>query len=469
MDTKSKKISLSELKVGIFVVVACIILAVAIFTIGTQVGLLEDTFEAKTYLNTVSGLKAGDIVLLGGVEIGNVTEVKITSPGAIPPTATNQQAVQLIADRTTKSEQLESQVASLRQRLVNLRADQQSAVQASGANSAAAKNVAEQIKDVENEIENHTETLDDYRNDIHRARANIQNIEVYLEIKSEYQQWIRADSNISLGSVGLLGDKYIDISLGRTSQPPAVVTEKVDTWFGSDTKKLILITGERQAGFQELMTGANDILANFQALSEKLQDVMGQFEEGQGSVGKFFTDPAFYNNLNQAVVGARQAVEHASTMMEEFTRGPGTVPRLIQEREIYDRINATTTRLESLMAKVESGEGTLGKLVNDPALYQRSNEVMTNIDQITKRMESGQGTLGQLSTDDKLYQDLRGSINQLNGFMKDVEQGKGTLGKLAKDEELYQNMNKVSSEVVKLIYDFRQNPRKFLTIKFEIF
>ncbi len=53
--------------------------------------------------------------------------------------------------------------------------------------------------------------------------------------------------------------------------------------------------------------------------------------------------------------------------------------------------------------------------------------------------------------------------------MKDVEQGKGTLGKLAKDEELYQNMNKVSSEVVKLIYDFRQNPRKFLTIKFEIF
>ncbi len=469
MDTKSKRISLSELKVGIFVVVACIILAVAIFTIGTQVGLLEDTFEAKTYLNTVSGLKAGDIVLLGGVEIGNVTEVKITQPGEIPPTATNQQAMQLIADRTSKSEQLESQLAPLRQRLVNLRAEHQSAVQARGENSAAAKTVAEQIEDVENEIENHTETLDDYRNEITRARANIQNIEVYLEIKSEYQQWIRADSNISLGSVGLLGDKYIDISLGRTSQPPAVVTEKVDTWFGSDTKKLILITGERQAGFQELMTGANDILANFQGLSEKLQDVMGQFEEGQGSVGKFFNDPAFYNNLNQAVVGARQAVERASTMMEEFTRGPGTVPRLIQEREIYDRINAATVRLESLMTKVEKGEGTLGKLVNDPALYQRSNEVMANIEHITKRMDSGQGTLGQLSADDKLYQDLRGSLNQLNGFMKDVEQGKGTLGKLAKDEELYQNMNKVSSEVVKLIYDFRQNPRKFLTIKFEIF
>jgi len=54
-------------------------------------------------------------------------------------------------------------------------------------------------------------------------------------------------------------------------------------------------------------------------------------------------------------------------------------------------------------------------------------------------------------------------------FMEDVEQGKGTLGKLAKDPELYQNMNQLSAEMVKLLYDFRQNPKKFLTIKFEIF
>ena len=36
-------------------------------------------------------------------------------------------------------------------------------------------------------------------------------------------------------------------------------------------------------------------------------------------------------------------------------------------------------------------------------------------------------------------------------------------------EELYQNLNTLSSEIVKLIYDFRQEPKKFLTIKFELF
>ena len=52
---------------------------------------------------------------------------------------------------------------------------------------------------------------------------------------------------------------------------------------------------------------------------------------------------------------------------------------------------------------------------------------------------------------------------------KGIEEGKGTLGRLAQDEELYNNLNQLSSELVKLIYDFRQNPKKFLTIKFELF
>ena len=57
----------------------------------------------------------------------------------------------------------------------------------------------------------------------------------------------------------------------------------------------------------------------------------------------------------------------------------------------------------------------------------------------------------------------------MNNLMRGVEEGKGTLGLLAKDERLYRSLNRVSSEIVKLIYDFRQNPKKFLTIKFELF
>ncbi|RPJ87174.1 MAG: hypothetical protein EHM18_02460 [Acidobacteria bacterium] len=468
MDSKGKA-SFSELKVGIFVVAACTILAIAIFTIGTQVGLLEDTFAAKTYLNTVSGLKPGDVVLLGGVEVGNVASVNITRQGELPQTPTNELNTRLITEATQQTQQLQRQSEQLRQDLLKLRVDYTNAVAEFGEDATRTERLKTRVNRTEDQANVVDRQIADLQGDIEDARANMQNIEVYLQILTEYRNWIRADSNISLGSVGLLGDKYIEISLGRTAQPPLVLKEKTDGWIGTDTREVVVITGTRQAGFQELMTGANDILANFKTLSDRLQQIMGQFEEGQGSVGRFFNDPSFYNNLNAAVVGARQAVEEASTMMENITEGPGTVPRLIQERELYDKITSATDRLEKIIARVESGDGTIGQLLTDKGLYTKTSSVMENVQGITGRIESGQGTLGKLSTDEKLYEDLRVSVSKMNAFMADVDQGKGTLGKLAKDPELYQNVNQLSSEMVKLLYDFRQNPKKFLTIKFEIF
>ncbi len=468
MDSKGKA-SFSELKVGIFVVVACTILAIAIFTIGTQVGLLEKTFAAKTYLNTVSGLKPGDIVLLGGVEVGNVTSVNITQPGELPQTPTNQTNTKLITEGQQQIEQLQRQSDQLKQNLLKFRVDYNNAVAAHGEKSTSVERLKSQVDRAEDQANAMDRQIANLQGDIEDARANMQNIEVYLQILTEYRDWIRADSNISLGSVGLLGDKYIEISLGRTPQQPLVLTEHVKGWIRTKTREVVVITGTRQAGFQELMTGANDILANFKTLSDRLQQVMGQFQEGQGSVGRFFSDPSFYNNLNSAVLGARQAAERASTLMQDFTTGQGTLPRLIQERDLYDKINSATARLDKMIARVDSGEGTVGQLLNDKALYTKTTAMMDNVEGITGRIQNGQGTLGKLNTDEKLYEDLRVSVAKMNAFMADVDQGKGTLGKLAKDPELYQNVNKLSSEMVKLLYDFRQNPKKFLTIKFEIF
>ena len=84
-------------------------------------------------------------------------------------------------------------------------------------------------------------------------------------------------------------------------------------------------------------------------------------------------------------------------------------------------------------------------------------------------MNLGEGTLGKLSVDDQLYVKLSSSLDKFFNLVENLEQGHGTLGKLAKDEKLYENMNQVSSEMVKLLYDFRQDPKKFLTVKFEIF
>ena len=75
-----------------------------------------------------------------------------------------------------------------------------------------------------------------------------------------------------------------------------------------------------------------------------------------------------------------------------------------------------------------------------------------------------------------MYNDARAAIARFNttaeridNMVAAAQRGEGTVGKLLTDEALYSNVNQLSSEGVKLMYDFRQNPKKYLTIRFQLF
>jgi phospholipid/cholesterol/gamma-HCH transport system substrate-binding protein len=468
MNPKGKP-SLSELKVGVFVLITCVILGTAIFTIGTQVGLLEDTFYARTYLNNVSGLKPGDIVLLAGVEVGNVTDVQISPADEVPPTQSNQILITRIELWAQQVQELEAEIATSAENLNQARQEYDQRLQEQGEEAGQTRVAQDKVEGLETLVQDQRIELENARTNIERARSNLQNIVVSTEIRSAYRDWIRNDSKISLGSIGLLGDKFIEISLGRSADPPVVIEEITEGLMGPRVYEVVLITGTSQPGFQELITGADDVLANLAVLSNKLTQIFEPLAAGQGTVGTFFTDPSFYNNLNRAVLSAGETVDQTTLLVREFREGEGTLARLVQDGEVYDTINEATGRLRDILTRVDQSQGTLGKLINDSSIFDKSEAMVGNIEAITQRIEEGEGTLGRLYSDDQLYEDLSLSLNQIKTFMDDIQQGKGTLGRLANDEQLYQNLNEVSAEVIKLLYDFRQNPKEFLTIKLELF
>jgi len=468
MPTKGKP-SFTELKVGIFVLVTCIILGAAVFTIGTTVGLLEETFEAKTYLNNVSGLKPGDLVLLAGVEVGNVTDVSISESDDIPNTDSNQASLRQIEALNQRAERLQEEIFVGEENLRNLSEEYDQAVEQYGEEARQVIALGEEVADLAQQLSRQRRDLEAIGKALDRVRGNLQNIVVSAQIKSAYRDWIKRDSKISLGSIGLLGDKYIEISLGRSTELPLVVEEERSGWLGTSTQEVVLITGTTQPGFQELITGADDVLANLSLLSEKVNQILSPISEGEGSLSEFIGNSSFYENLNQAVVQATETVDQATQLIQEFREGEGTLARLIQEQEVYDKINAATGHLQNVLAQIDRGEGSLGKFIKDPSIYEKGESMLASIESITRRMNQGEGTLGRLSTDDQLYKNLDQSLERFAAFVDGIQEGKGTLGLLAKDEKLYENLNQLSSEMVKLLYDFRQNPKEFLTIKLDVF
>ena len=80
-----KQVKWSQLKVGITVLVASIALAVLIFLMSGTGGLFSKKIRIKSYFDNASGLRVGAPVRLQGVDIGNVSGIRIVPNKKLTP------------------------------------------------------------------------------------------------------------------------------------------------------------------------------------------------------------------------------------------------------------------------------------------------------------------------------------------------------------------------------------------------
>jgi phospholipid/cholesterol/gamma-HCH transport system substrate-binding protein len=294
-------------------------------------------------------------------------------------------------------------------------------------------------------------------------------VEVTFSIKSEIDgrpadELIRQDSKAVLGSPSILGsDKVINLTPG--------------TALGAKVKNGDLLQpGAPSGDISALEASGNDLMQQLNKLSAQFTDIAARINQGQGSIGRFVNDEAFYNNLNSAV-------RDANDLMRQIQTGNGSAGKFVNDPELYNNLNAVTQSLQQIADDLHRGRGTAGKLLTDDALYNDTrstvahlNRSVDQIDQMVADLRAGRGTAGKLLTDDSIYNDARSAIARFNtaaeridNVVAGVQRGEGTAGKLLTDDQLYNNVNQLSSESVKLIYDFRQNPKKYLTIKFSLF
>ena len=266
---------------------------------------------------------------------------------------------------------------------------------------------------------------------------------------------IRADSQAVLAQQGFLGDKVIDITPGTRNVDPIPPGGEIPS--------------ADQAGLAAVFQGASDILTQFNTVGKQLQELMDNINKGQGTVGKVLHDDALYVNLNRTVVELQDVVKRLNS-------GNGTIARLINDPKLYDDVRGMANNVQGMIADVRAGKGTLGKLVTDEQMYRQANDILAKlnttadkIDRITADLQAGKGTIGKLLKDDKLHDDVSATVASLKNISSGLEKGEGAAGKLLHDDKLYNNLNQTSAELVKMLYDFRQNPKKYLSIKVSLF
>ena len=281
----------------------------------------------------------------------------------------------------------------------------------------------------------------------HGALDRSKSIEVVMRVDRRFQSDILTNSEASLVTEGLLGNRYVNVTRGSSGSP--IPDDGV-------------IKGKEEEAMKQVVERSAEVLGNLSALSTDVRELIAGVQQGRGSLGRMLTDDRAYYHLNNVLA-------KADTMITNIQDGRGTLGKLVASDEMYAKVDKGLDNVNVMLTDVRVGKGTLGKLVYDPALYDKTKEVMSQGSDLLRDARAGKGTMGKLITDDELYNKLRQTSSNLASASAKLNDNTTTAGKLFTDPKLYDNLAGLTGDMRLLIGDFRQNPKKFLHIKITLF
>jgi phospholipid/cholesterol/gamma-HCH transport system substrate-binding protein len=336
-----KQLQWSQLRVGLTVLIASAVLVALIFLMSNTTGLFTRKIVIRSYFDNASGLRVGAPVRLDGVDIGNVTGIRVVpgkplTPVEITMRVSTQYSFNLHKDSVTSL----NTAGVLGETYVDIDS-------ASAKLGLAADGDVLPIRD-----------RPDFQELVRSSQGTLQNLDALLQRVSRILSVIESGQ----GSVGkLINDPGLYNRLNATVSEMQNIVTKVDQGQGTIGKLL---------SDEELYRKVNGAV-------DKLSAMVDEINEGKGTAGKFIKDPALYDNANKTLAEARQLVE-------QINASKGALNKFTRDEEFAKKLDNTMTKLSRLADKLDAGEGTAGKLFHDQSLYNNADAMLVESRELIK-------------------------------------------------------------------------------------
>ena len=129
-----------------------------------------------------------------------------------------------------------------------------------------------------------------------------QNVRVEMDLRSATRNVIKKDSRAAIGTEGLVGDQYVEISFGSAGAPPIQNGDIISSEPALQISELIKKTNAILDSVQGAMQNVGQAAGNIQAISAKLNN-------GQGTVGSLLNDKTVYQHFNAAASNLQEDTE----------------------------------------------------------------------------------------------------------------------------------------------------------------
>ncbi len=230
---------------------------------------------------------------------------------------------------------------------------------------------------------------------------------VTMSINKDSGKYIKKDSIATIQTIGLLGDKYIEIGLGSPAE--------------KNINEGDIIRGAELVDIKDIVKTGFTTLSKITEFVEGLEGFIKRFEHTSAKItnSKLFTDPSLYDNL-------QETSRSLSLILKDFKESEGTLKKLINDPSLYDKALSAASSIEDFGKKVNEGEGSLKRLAEDPSVYENLSASSKKLSLILEKIESGEGVAGSLINDKELEREFRDAISDIKKLTADM-------GELAKD------------------------------------
>ena len=262
-----------------------------------------------------------------------------------------------------------------------------------------------------------------------------QQLTVRISIERQYEARIRADSQARIRTIGLLGDKYVDVSSGSPSAPMIPPGGSIPTAPSTDVDKLLASGG--------------DVVDNMVRISYALSHILERVDRGEGLVGELTTGQSgkISDRIDQTLASAQRVID-------QVEHGRGALGRMVSDRQLGDQLANAVGRLQSVLEQADRGDGMVATLLRDPAAKADFQATLTDLKQSsaslrawTKRVESNDTLMNKVMTDEAFGQragkDLESIIHDLSNVAAKLDRGEGSAAKLINDPAIYDAVNDI--------------------------
>ncbi|MBK8383944.1 MAG: MCE family protein [Ignavibacteria bacterium] len=198
-------------------------------------------------------------------------------------------------------------------------------------------------------------------------------VKVNMNIVSNVKKFIKKDSEASINSDGLVGNKVLAITSGSVNSPSIEDGDSVHS-----------IT---PVSIGDIVKNLNESTKGAEQISKDLAEIVSKVNNGEGTLGKLINNSDVFNSLDSLM----NSFSGSSANINKILAQASTTIELVTNdiRDLQGSIDTITRNVSGITTKINSSQSLVGTLLTDTVFANNIKGVLTNANQTTANLEMG--------------------------------------------------------------------------------